>query len=470
MTRFLFLSYPAEVVFDEVHFGKFVSAYSTHKYYFDIHPPLGKLLIAGFTKIAGFDLKGQDPDKVFAQIGGQLNAKDFFILRFLPAFFSVLFVILIYRLVLIMGLSKKSAFLAAFLVIFDNAILTHSKFILVDIFLLFFGFSAIYFFLISKKHAHTNKKSLVFLIISAIFTGLAFSIKWTGLSFLGLIIAWIMFDFLRNSEIKIKEIVKKILIFILVSFIIYFLIFLIHFKILEKSGSGDAFMSQSFQKTLTGNTVQGDVKPLSLWGKFIELNQAMYKYNKNIKTQHPDASKWYDWPTTQKPIWYWTKEIDGKPTNIYLLANPLVWWSALLAIFFALFVLAKKKSRKKMPLIIYILIFGYFINLLPFVFISRVTFLYHYFISLTFGILVAALLTEKIFHKPSPPPEKPYKLKKQKVEPKKGFLGFPSLPHIFLYFCYLALIVLVFLALFPLSYGFPVPNQVFDLYKNFLKF
>ena len=52
--HFTFFGYPSETVFDEVHFGKFVSGYYTGEYYFDIHPPLGKLMIAGFAKL--FDL------------------------------------------------------------------------------------------------------------------------------------------------------------------------------------------------------------------------------------------------------------------------------------------------------------------------------------------------------------------------------------------------------------------------------
>ena len=55
-TRFYNLAHPAEIVFDEQHFGKFISAYLTGEYFFDIHPPLGKLMIAGVAKLAGYDV------------------------------------------------------------------------------------------------------------------------------------------------------------------------------------------------------------------------------------------------------------------------------------------------------------------------------------------------------------------------------------------------------------------------------
>ena len=451
LTRFLFLGYPSEVVFDEVYFGKFVSSYLSHQYYFDIHPPLGKLMIAGFSKIFGFQ-GGSD----FSNIGQSINKNELFILRFLPALFGVLFVLLIYQLILLIGLSKKAAFLGAFLVLFDNAILTQSKFILLDIILLFFGFLAIYFFILSKKYNDFSKKSFLFLIFAGVSSAFAFSIKWAGLSFLGIILFFTFIEFFKpfaffSKKVKGKQIILKLIILIFIPFLVYLSIFAIHFKVLSKSGPGDAFMSPAFQKTLLENKIEENIKPSSFWQKFIGLNTAMYKYNAGLKSGHPDSSKWYQWLFGKKPVWYWTHsansgQTDGKVANIYFLANPLIWWSVLLTIPVAIFVLFKKRLRKKMPLIIYLLIFGYFISLLPFIFISRVAFLYHYLSALVFGILILTVLYDKILKTLSPKTRS------------------------FLYFGYLTTVFLVFLFSIPLTYGFPVSSKLNQIYNLFIKF
>ncbi len=46
---------PAAIVFDEVHFGGFVEGYHTGHYFFDIHPPLGKLSLLWLGYLFGYD-------------------------------------------------------------------------------------------------------------------------------------------------------------------------------------------------------------------------------------------------------------------------------------------------------------------------------------------------------------------------------------------------------------------------------
>ncbi|MEK7163649.1 MAG: phospholipid carrier-dependent glycosyltransferase, partial [Patescibacteria group bacterium] len=101
VTHFAFFGRPNQTVFDEVHFGKFISGYYTHEYYFDIHPPLGKLMIAGFAKIFKFSAEGGSASGgSFAQIGEQFSDNKYMALRFLPSLAGTLLPVVIFLLAL----------------------------------------------------------------------------------------------------------------------------------------------------------------------------------------------------------------------------------------------------------------------------------------------------------------------------------------------------------------------------------
>ena len=435
VVRFAFLSYPAEVVFDEVHFGKFVSAYFTQQYYFDIHPPLGKLMIAGVAKLFDFQ-----PGLSFEKIGEVANARTLLGLRFLPALFGSLFVLLIYPIIRALGGSKRAAFLGSFLILFDNAFLVESKFILVDSFLFFFGFLSVWLFLLARKQ-NTFSKQIILYILAALASGLSFSIKWTGLSFWGIIVAFIFFDLLRNFKSQeIKKTFLKLSVFIIIPLAIYLIPFIIHFNLLTHSGPGDAFMNLDFQRTLVGNNISSEIKPLPFWNKFVELNQAMFSYSSGLKKEHPDSSRWYQWPLMKKPVWYWAHSTssgqvtESRSANIYLWGNPVVWFSGLIGLFLGVRFLLKERKYA-----VSFLFLGYLANLLPFILVGRVAFLYHYLPALAFAVLLFAVLVGRFFDKHSS----------------------------FFYLGYLALVLALFLVVSPLTYGFFV-NPPLSLIDRFL--
>src|SRR3989344_5561865 len=387
-THFIFFSHPNQTVFDEVHFGKFISGYYTHEYFFDIHPPLGKLMIAGFAKL--FDFK---PGFAFTDIGNQYPDQQYMILRFLPSLAGALLPAIIFLLALEIGLAPLYALTAGMLIVLDNAILTQSIYILMDAFLLSFGFASLLFYF-----KYRNGKGNKHLILFTIFASLAASIKWTGLGFFALPFIFEFFSFLKNRQYKS---IFKLAILPLIAFLIYFAFFAIHLKILNKSGTGDAFMSMGFRKTLIGNQVPEDqsVIKANLFQKFSQLNIEMYKANQGLNAGHPYGSAWYTWPLMSRPIFYWVGSTSSPQVNgqsrIYLMGNPTIWWATTLAVVFLLTSYIYYGFKNSLKFIPTFLIAGYILNLLPFIGVKRVMFLYHYFTALIFSILILVYLLDK---------------------------------------------------------------------------
>jgi dolichyl-phosphate-mannose-protein mannosyltransferase len=413
--RFAFLSYPSQTVFDEVHFGKFVSAYSTHEYYFDIHPPLGKLLIAGWAKLVNFN-----PSFDFDHIGEAAAPQLFSTLRFLPALFGSIFVLLFSYFAYLISRSKKTALIAGMLVLLDNAFLVQSKFIFIDIFLLFFGILALCFFILWQKQKSFSARWFFFLAMTGISFGLTISIKWTGLAVLGIIAATLLAKifiprirlwlspFETNASDKmisvknLKEAIVGLPIMAILGFLVYLIPFAVHFELLDKSGPGDAFMSAHFQSELK-NGKENTPDPLSFWEKFKELNTTMYTASAGLTATHPFGSTWNEWPFDKKPIYYWyqapTSDNEERIGKIYFLGNPIIWWFAFGAIGLTLIRFASKKERRKITPFMYFLIIAYFANLLPFAGVERVAFLYHYLLSATFAVLLLSIYLEKLWQK-----------------------------------------------------------------------
>lgn len=376
-TRFFFFNYPAEVVFDEVHFGNFVRAYFTHENYFDIHPPLGKLLIAAAAKIGGAEISSTE----LGAIGQNYNPKDLFALRFLPALTSALFVILVYYFCLRFTSSTTTALMAGIMILFDSALIVQSRFALLDIFLLFFGFSSLY--LLLKSDDANGKKKWILIISSGIALGASYSIKWTGLSMVLMLGILGLYQLYKNKNWK--EFALKALIIGTASFFVYLLSFAIHFSLLVKPGPGDAFLSSDFQSK-------------NFPAKFCELNEKMYFYNASITTKHPFQSKWNQWPLAQKSIFYWQKTpVDPEnKKEIWLAGNLVVWTLGIVSVILGvIMILIKSIFRKPEDFSFFIpsfLIAGWLVNFLPFSLITRPLFLYTYFFALVFSVILFAYL------------------------------------------------------------------------------
>lgn len=139
--------------FDEVHFGKFAGYYLQRTYYFDVHPPLAKLMIAAVGYMLGFDGKYD-----FANIGDDYHDHDvpYIGLRSLPATLNVFCTALIYLIMKESGYSLIICVLSTAMYIFDNAMVTQNRLILLDSMLVFYMLSTIYAYIRFRKLRHKS--------------------------------------------------------------------------------------------------------------------------------------------------------------------------------------------------------------------------------------------------------------------------------------------------------------------------
>jgi len=426
LTRFAFIWHPSEVVFDEVHFGKFINGYLTGNYFFDIHPPLGKLILTFGAIIGGFN-----PEFEFRTISEIYPDHSFIFLRLFPNLFGALLPVSVYYFVLSIKGSRVCGLFAGLAIVFENAILTQSHFILLDSIFLFFSFNGLTLFFLYRQHSQKT----YFLVGSGLLLSLAISIKWTAFSFFGLV--WII-SYLDLDKIRFKfnKTIQVLIYLFVIPAVVYFLIFTIHFALLDKSGPGDAFMTPQFKKTLIGSDTENDksIKASSNIKKFLELNKTMLYANQGISADHPSASRFYLWPVMVKPIYFWYKNTgNNKISRIYLFGNPIIWFTAIFT--FILGVIFWFPDNRETKWLLYS---SWIIKMIPFMIITRPLFLYHYIPALIFSILIMSFfITDKIdFSKRS---------------------GTLILGVISLFF------LLGFLFFSPLTYGLPLSAESFDL-------
>ena len=446
LTRFFNLSFPPRVVFDEAHFGLYATKYLSHQYYFDIHPPLGKLLLA-----LGAFFGGIKPGFDFA-VNSPYGDFNYLILRSIPAFFGALFPILIYFLVLELGFSRKSAFLASFLTTFENALLVQSRFILLDIILVFFIFLSLFLFLLAQKRKLFSKKWYFFNFLCGLFLGCTISIKLTGFGILATIL---FFSFFQKKQKKEKLFLSFFFLFL--PLFLYFLFYFVHFSLLFFSCEKNCgqvldiylncppslFRDSNFCKIFNfvpqGNVLQ----------KFVEVQKYSLLGNLASGGAFYYQADWFSFPFMIRPILYYSENVNEKEIRIYFFGNPFVWWLGTLAIvacFYLLFRNYLLKCKLNLPKVLYhpnfrLLISGYLFYLLPFGAVQRFILMYHYLPALCFSIIIFSVFFTEIVER--------FSKRYQKL----------------FFFAILFLVFFFFVFFSPFTYGFPLTER--DLKNRF---
>lgn len=261
-----------KVVWDEAHFGKFGLYYIQHMFYFDVHPPLGKMLVALLGYLAGFDGTFMfDSEKEFPE---QLSFA-FFLMRVFNCTFGIFCTPIAYYTALTLGLSPWLAFFVAVLVAFEMLSLTLLRFILLDLMLLFF--TAATFLGLAHVHRlnHANqlatRRGWLWLAFTGAAIGCVCSVKWVGLFVTAVVGLYIIYDLAVKGyqvfaaatdanrlqpNVYFFHWAQRVACLIVLPFFIYLTTFRLHFALLTHSGPGDGAVSTLVQMSLENNRMR----------------------------------------------------------------------------------------------------------------------------------------------------------------------------------------------------------------------
>ncbi len=316
------------------------------------HPPLGKELIAAGILIFG--------DNTFGW-------------RIIQALFGALGTIFIYLLAKNLFRIKSIGLIAAFLYLFESFIFVLSRIAMVDIFLLNFILLATLFLV-----NYANSRKGYYLALCGLFSGAAMSIKWSGVyvaEFLTLnaFILIYYFEIYSKKELNIssmsvflKSIVPKmILFFIIIPLAVYMFSYIPFF--------------------VYGNS----------FDNFLLLQGNMFGYHQGVTGTHPYQSNWWQWPLMLKPVFVYLGDFGEKHRYIYMIGNPLIWWSGVV---FLLLAIVRSVKNELISLGFAVLcVFAYW---LPWVLSPRkMSFMYHYMPSFIFIIVISAYFLDLIWKK-----------------------------------------------------------------------
>jgi len=126
----------------------------------------------------------------------------------------------------------------------------------------------------------------------------------------------------------------------------------------------------------------------------------MFNYHSNLKPDHvhPFSSQWYLWPIDYRPVFFFQGQgyPDGYMSSMSSMGNPIIWWGGIGAVITLIVIRIRKGRLGQRTLFLSIAALSEY---LPWVLISRETFVYHYFATLPFLILLMGVLAKYLIER-----------------------------------------------------------------------
>jgi len=340
-------TYFDEAYFDEIYHARNAYEIANDFYlYPHVHPLLATSLIALGIKIFGFNPFGY---------------------RFFGAIIAILMLPLIY---LLTKKIFKKTWVANFATILlasefmhytTGRIATLEPMAIFSIILLYYFFYQYYVIDLKVQ----NQKSLYkYLYLTSLAMSISWAVKWVGIyATIGIVIMYFIKLFKgynrQNRMLIIKIILLSVIFFVIQPVIIYTLVYLIPRFTRDRPDSIIVLFKEVFDYTI-----------------------GIYEYHAHVTATHPYSSVWYQWLFDIRPIWYFFKNYDGIISSISCFNNPLISVVGFFAMIYTAFDTFKTKNQKG-----FFIVIGYLSQLVPWIFITRCVFAYHYYASIPFLIL-----------------------------------------------------------------------------------
>jgi hypothetical protein len=343
-------SYMNSMYFDEIYHGRTAYEYLQGvKVYETTHPPLGKLILT-------------------------IGIRIFGMVPFGWRFMGTLYIFL-------KNMFGKTIVAACGTILFgmDFMHFVQTRIATIDTYGVIFIMLS-YFFMYRFMTADPEKrflKTLPSLALSGLFFGIGCASKWTviyagaGLLVLYLLRQIMAARFYRDSDIPgyalllLKNLLCAFVFFIAIPAVIYCASYIPNGIIAGMSLKDGMLWDPQFYKLIWDNQT------------------FMFSYHSKLVATHSYSSVWWQWITDARPILYYRSYTpEGLKAAFASFGNPIVWWGG----FMAMIAMGVRFFKYRDGKALFILI-GYLSQFMPWLFITRVVFIYHYFPSVLFLVL-----------------------------------------------------------------------------------
>lgn len=406
-TYVLGFGFPAVPFWDERYYIVDAQKYLHGVYFLDLHPPLGKLLIALGEWLVGQNARTDDFLNVTYYAQTVPDGFSFVGFRVIPVLFAWMTAPILFAIFFKLVRSRLLACMLCGLYVFDNALIVHLRGAMLEGPLLFFT-SALLLATINLVdfQALSRWRFRMWALLAGIALGCIVTTKAIGAAFLLVPVA-LIWRFRHNRRLALEGALTTAV----GGFLVIVAVWEVHFSLARRVNP--ALLEAGFYQTpsdgarafLDGPDRVPVIALPALIGEAVRYARWYDAARPAIDFCRQDerASPFWMWPIGARSVPYWWDTADGGKSfrYLYLQVNPVVWWTALAGLIAAVLLLvgsaiappARPLKHRFLLTMFTGLYFAYFV---PLRWVHGVMFLYHYFIPLMLTFVLLALVVDEI--------------------------------------------------------------------------